>query len=77
MKSLDRLLKGQQGVIAYLTGGRKFLSRITAMGFTPDVMVSVVRNGGRGPIIASLRDTEVALGRGEAAKIMIKGDSCE
>ena len=77
MKSLDSLAKGNEGVIRSLKGGRKFLSRISAMGFTPDARFKVIRNEGRGPVIVSLRDTNVALGRGEAAKINIKENSCE
>lgn len=77
MKSLDKLTNGQQGVVSSLAGGRTFLSRITAMGFTPDAGVSIIRNEGCGPLLVTLRDTQVALGRGEAAKIMMKEESCE
>ena len=72
MKSLDRIPSGSRGVISALRGGELFLSRITAMGFTPETDISVIRNGRRGPLIVSLRDTEVAIGRGEAAKISIR-----
>ena len=72
MKSLDSLHTGERGVISSLEGGEKFLSRATAMGFTPDTDVSVIRNGRRGPLIVSLRDTEVAIGRGEAEKISVR-----
>ena len=76
MKSLDTLSRGQSGIITSFKSGGRFLSRITAMGFTLDVGVLVIRNSGRGPIIVSLRDTDVALGRGEARKIIIKEVSC-
>jgi ferrous iron transport protein A len=55
-----------------LSGSEKFISRATAMGFTPDTDVSVLRNRGLGPLIVSLRDTEIAIGRSEAAKITLK-----
>ena len=71
MKSLVSVPEGGRGIIDSLMGGGKFLSRITAMGFTPETNVSVVRNGRRGPLIVRLRDTEVAIGRGEAEKIKI------
>ena len=72
MKSLDHLPSGRKAVIQSLEGGGRFLSRITAMGFTPETPVSVIRNGLGGPLIVGIRDTEVAIGRGEAAKIKIK-----
>lgn len=72
MKSLDELTKGEKGVVATLIGGGAFLSRITAMGFTPNTAVFINRNNGRGPLLVTLRDTEVALGRGEAEKIIIQ-----
>lgn len=72
MKSLDLLPAGKNAVIDSLDGGGRFLSRITAMGFTPETSLSVVRNGRFGPLIISIRDTEVAIGRGEAAKITVR-----
>jgi Fe2+ transport system protein FeoA len=32
----------------------------------------VIQNYGHGPIIVNLRDTRVALGRGEAGKILVE-----
>lgn len=77
MKSLDKLTKGKQGFVYTFEGSRTFLSRVTAMGFTPNEKVSIIRNDGYGPILVAIRDTEVALGRGEAAKIMMKEENCE
>ncbi len=74
MKSLDEISDGKKGKIASLGGGGGFLSRITAMGFTPGTVVKVVRNGSRGPLIVELRDSEIAIGRGEASKILIRED---
>ena len=72
MKSLDTLVSGDSATIHMLSGGEQFISRVTAMGFTPDTEVSVLRNEGYGPLIVSLRDTEIAIGRGEAKKITLK-----
>lgn len=71
MKTLDRFNNGETGIIQAISGGDRFLSRVTAMGFTPDTSVSVLRNERRGPLIVRLRDTDVAIGRGEAAKIEV------
>ncbi len=52
--------------------GHGFLSRLASLGFTPGAHLRVVQNYGHGPIIVSLRDTRVALGRGEANKILVE-----
>jgi ferrous iron transport protein A len=72
MVTLDSLQTGKNCILGGLAGGRTFMSRITAMGFIPETRVSVVSNRGYGPLIVYLRDTEVALGRGEAAKIRVR-----
>ncbi len=60
-----------------MTGGHHFLSRLASLGFTPGANLHVVQNYGRGPIIVTLRDTRVALGRGEAQKILVEQSSGE
>jgi ferrous iron transport protein A len=55
-----------------MQGGHDFLSRLASLGFTPGARLRVVQNYGRGPLIVSLRDTRVALGRGEAEKILVE-----
>ncbi len=68
---LSDLPAGTRGVVRGLRGGREFASRVAVLGFTVGAEVTVVQNYGRGPIIAAVRDTRVALGRGEAAKIQV------
>ncbi|MCL0066010.1 ferrous iron transport protein A [Dehalococcoidia bacterium] len=60
------------GIVDRLEGGKHFISRIAAMGFTPGVKIAMVQNYRKGAIIVYLRDTQVALGRQEAKKIKIK-----
>lgn len=69
--SLSALRSGETGRIQDMKGGHKFLSRLASLGFTPGAHLRVIQNFGRGPIIVSLRDTRVALGRGEAGKIIV------
>lgn len=57
--------------IERMTGGHHFLSRLASLGFTPGARLKVLQNYGHGPIIVSVRDTRVALGRGEAEKIFV------
>ena len=72
MKPLSDLETGTHGLVSRLHGGREFAGRMTGLGFTPGVKVLVIQNYGRGPIIVEVRETRVALGRGEAAKVLVK-----
>jgi ferrous iron transport protein A len=72
MKPLIDLETGTHGFVSRLHGGREFAGRMTGLGFTPGVKVVVIQNYGSGPIIVEVRETRVALGRGEAAKVLVK-----
>jgi ferrous iron transport protein A len=70
--SLSAVQTGTVVRINEIRGGHGFLSRLASLGFTPGAPLRVIQNYGHGPIIVSLRDTRVALGRGEAAKIVVE-----
>lgn len=71
MTPLSELEPGQEGVIRALRGGHGFVSRLAALGFTPGASLHVVRNAGTGPLIVAVRGSRVALGRGEAAHVLV------
>ncbi len=71
MVPLTALQPGQTGLIHQLRGGHRFVSRLAALGFTPGAPVTVTRNHGIGPLIVAVRETQVALGRGEASHVMV------
>ncbi len=71
MMSLEDLKAGQKGVVAGLHGGHGVVSRLATLGFTPGVQVEMVRNHGHGPVIVAVRGSQVALGRGEAAHVIL------
>ncbi len=70
--SLGAVASGLSVQITRMVGGRHFLSRLASLGFTPGARLQVVQNYRHGPIIVSLRGTRVALGRGEAEKILVE-----
>ncbi len=72
LKAVSELPAGGRGVVRLLRGGEEFTHRMVALGFTPGVEVTVVQNYGHGPILVSVRDTHVALGRGEALKLLVE-----
>jgi len=75
--SLNAMAPGKVGVVRHLAGGRGFVSRLAALGFTLGAEVTMVQNFGRGPLIVLVRDTRVALGRGEAAKVLVEATNNE
>ncbi len=68
---LSALPPGEVGVVRQLDGGRGFMSRLAAMGFTLGSEVTMMQNFGHGPLIVLVRDTRVALGRGEASRVSV------
>jgi len=70
--NLGTVRGGESAQIINMQGGHHFLSRLASLGFTPGARLRMVQNYGRGPLIVSLRDTRVALGRGEAEKILVE-----
>lgn len=71
MKTLDQLGSGKSGVIKELNGKQHFISRATAMGFTPGAEVVSVQNYRSLPLLVFLRDTQIAIDRAEAKRIVI------
>ncbi len=69
---LSRLGYQEKGFVRSLKGGLAFVSRLAALGFTPGAPVTMVQNRGRGPMIVLVRDCRIALGRGEAGKVMVQ-----
>lgn len=69
---LTQLREDQEGAVAELDGGAGLVSRLATLGFTPGAPVTMVQNYGHGPLIVSVRDTRIALGRGQAAKISVR-----
>ncbi len=63
---------GESARIRRLAGGQAFLSRLAPLGFIPGARLRVIQNPGRGPLLVAVRDTRVALGRGEADKILVE-----
>ena len=68
---LAELKAGEDALVRGLHGGHRFVSRLAALGFTPGTRVTVRRNASFGPLIVALRGTQVALGRGEARRVLV------
>jgi ferrous iron transport protein A len=68
---LSALENTENGRIQQLRGGPRLRSRLAALGFTPGASITMLQNQRQGPVIVTLRDTRIVLGRGEAHRILI------
>lgn len=62
--------EGEEGIIHLLSGGEALTRRLAGMGIVPGTRIKVLRNSG-GLIIVLASETRVALGRGQAEKILV------
>lgn len=70
--TLSRTDQGKEVTLKYISGGRGVRSRLYSMGLTPGVTLTVLNQGGAGPVMISLRDSRLAIGRGMAEKIFVE-----
>jgi ferrous iron transport protein A len=69
--SLGELSEGAQARVHQMQGGQAFLGRMAALGFTTGTPLRLLQNARHGPVIVLIRGTRVALGRGEALKVLV------
>jgi ferrous iron transport protein A len=74
LRTLSALPAGRHVVVDSLEGGHEFRSRLANLGFTAGARLKIVQNYGHGPLLVSLRGTLVALGRAEAARVLVSAD---
>ena len=70
--SLDKIPSGTSGVVRKLEGGRELATRLAALGLSIGSQVEVLQNRAHGPLLVLVRDTRVALGRGQVLKILVE-----
>jgi ferrous iron transport protein B len=68
---LTILKEGDQGVIHAIEGGSSITSRLAGMGIFPNARFRIAQISG-GLIVVQVADTRIALGHGEASKILVK-----
>ncbi len=69
--TLISLKEGEEGIIHLVTGGSKLIGRLASLGLTSGMKVKIVRNIG-GPLIVATNGTRIAIGRGQAQKIVVR-----
>jgi len=69
-RPLTEVAVGERVRLVNVGGGRRFVRRLADLGLVPDSELQVVNN--TGPVIVALGNARVALGRGVAAKILVR-----
>jgi ferrous iron transport protein A len=72
-KLLTELKPGEQGTVAAVHGGRGLQARLRSLGLIEGQTVrklSAMAWGG--PVVVEIRRTQVAIGRGMAARILVR-----
>jgi ferrous iron transport protein A len=69
---LEGLAPGSSALVRELGGGKDFASHLSAMGLSIGSKLRMLQNTGHGPLLVLVRDTRIALGRGQALKIMVE-----
>ncbi|PKN97300.1 MAG: ferrous iron transport protein A [Chloroflexi bacterium HGW-Chloroflexi-4] len=69
--TLAEIKTGEKVTLQNIKVGLELTSRLTSLGLTPGASVEVLQNYGHGPLIVNVRGTHVALGRGEARKLIV------
>lgn len=75
---ITQLQEGDQGIIYSIEGGSSLTSHLAGMGIAANAKFKIVQVSG-GLVIVQVANTRIALGQGEAAKILVylKSDICE
>ncbi|MEA1903116.1 MAG: FeoA domain-containing protein [Actinomycetota bacterium] len=68
--TLDEARRDARVRVARITGGRRLVHRLAALGIVPGAELSVIRP--RGPALISIGGAHVAVGRGEACSIEVE-----
>jgi ferrous iron transport protein B len=70
MRLVD-LEPGGTALVRQIEGGRTVRARLAALGFTLGAPVTIIRKNARGPLLVTLRGTQLALGHEEADHILV------
>jgi ferrous iron transport protein A len=70
--ALSDLPPGAHGMVCDLRGDDDFISVLASMGLTIGTELSVVRNSAHAPLLITVHDTRLAVGRSEALLIEVE-----
>lgn len=68
---LTEMMEGEEGTVHSILGGHGLIGRLASMGIFPGARIKVFRKGWWGPVIVIAEGTKIAVGRGQASRIMV------
>ncbi len=68
---LSMVAKGERVRLAKVRAGACMCSRLSALGLTPGVEMTIVQDAG-GPLLLEVRNSRLAIGRGMAHRILVE-----
>ncbi len=71
MTSLAQLPCDSRAIVSALPHSHGLAKRLISMGLTPGAEVRVLQNRGHGPLIIEVHGARLALGRGQAARVIV------
>ncbi len=69
---LSELVPGESAVVVDINGGSGLRSRLYSMGLAPGVIIRVLEKYQFGPVVVEAGGTRLAVGKGMAAKILVR-----
>jgi ferrous iron transport protein A len=71
--TLDQIFENRKAKVIDIQGGVGIKQRLSQMGIHPGDCITILRYGAlRGPILIEIHGSQVALGRGIAARIIVE-----
>ena len=70
--SLSEAAAGSSVVLVRFSGGRALVARLAALGVVPGTSFTVLKNSSFGPVIIALEGSRLMIGRGEAARMIVR-----
>lgn len=70
--SLDRMKKGTRGRVVNVVGGHGVVTKLSAQGIVPGMVVEKTGELKGGPVLLRVGGAQVALGRGIAKRVLIE-----
>ena len=71
MVPLSLIDTGRKVRLHAVCAGRQLTARLASMGLVPGTELEVISKSAKGPLVVSVRDTRLILGRGMVSKILV------
>lgn len=71
MVPLSLIDTGRKVRLHVVCAGRELSARLTSMGLVPGTELEVISKSAKGPLVVSVGDTRLVLGRGMVSKILV------